>query len=159
MGFEPTVEFPLHTLSKRAPSTTRTSLRLESITYGFKIEPKVICAPIVPQPCRRLHTFCPAVCDYRVDRARRHDCYGLAEGAAKATWLRRQLIDTSDRCQRRRRPIVSAVPVAIVLTVHGSPSCPHRHAGLTVVGPSGCSGAWKAASAATKCSTTGSSST
>ena len=27
VGFEPTVEFPLHTLSKRAPSTTRTSLR------------------------------------------------------------------------------------------------------------------------------------
>ena len=27
MGFEPTVEFPLHTLSKRAPSTARTSLR------------------------------------------------------------------------------------------------------------------------------------
>ena len=26
-GFEPSVEFPLHTLSKRAPSTTRTSLR------------------------------------------------------------------------------------------------------------------------------------
>jgi hypothetical protein len=34
VGFEPTVEFPLHTLSKRAPSTTRTSLRLESTTYG-----------------------------------------------------------------------------------------------------------------------------
>jgi Recombinase/Recombinase zinc beta ribbon domain len=33
-GFEPSVEFPLHTLSKRAPSTTRTSLRLESITCG-----------------------------------------------------------------------------------------------------------------------------
>src|SRR5918993_368061 len=32
VGFEPTVEFPLHTLSKRAPSTTRTSLRLESTT-------------------------------------------------------------------------------------------------------------------------------
>src|SRR3954452_24596719 len=30
VGFEPTVEFPLHTLSKRAPSTTRTSLRLDS---------------------------------------------------------------------------------------------------------------------------------
>ena len=30
-GFEPTVEFPLHTLSKRAPSTTRTSLRLSGI--------------------------------------------------------------------------------------------------------------------------------
>src|SRR6266849_2413877 len=28
VGFEPTVEFPLHTLSKRAPSTTRTSLRV-----------------------------------------------------------------------------------------------------------------------------------
>jgi hypothetical protein len=31
-GFEPSVEFPLHTLSKRAPSTTRPSLHLESIT-------------------------------------------------------------------------------------------------------------------------------
>ena len=30
VGFEPTVEFPLHTLSKRAQSTTLTSLRLES---------------------------------------------------------------------------------------------------------------------------------
>src|ERR1017187_3405710 len=27
VGFEPTVEFPQHTLSKRAPSTTRTPLR------------------------------------------------------------------------------------------------------------------------------------
>src|SRR5438552_15966371 len=34
VGFEPTVEFPLHTLSKRAPSTTRPSLRVESTTYG-----------------------------------------------------------------------------------------------------------------------------
>jgi hypothetical protein len=33
VGFEPTVGFPLHTLSKRAPSTTRTSLRLESRAY------------------------------------------------------------------------------------------------------------------------------
>ena len=30
-GFEPSVEFPLHTLSKRAPSTTRTSLRVSGI--------------------------------------------------------------------------------------------------------------------------------
>src|SRR5437870_13856272 len=30
-GFEPSVEFPLHTLSKRAPSTTRTSLRSSGI--------------------------------------------------------------------------------------------------------------------------------
>jgi hypothetical protein len=34
VGFEPTVEFPLHTLSKRAPSTTRTSLPFRSTTYG-----------------------------------------------------------------------------------------------------------------------------
>src|SRR5260370_11310541 len=32
VGFEPTVEFPLHTLSKRAPSTTRTSLRIFRIS-------------------------------------------------------------------------------------------------------------------------------
>ena len=31
VGFEPTVRFPVHTLSKRAPSTTRTSLRLSGI--------------------------------------------------------------------------------------------------------------------------------
>src|SRR5713101_4096471 len=30
-GFEPSVEFPLHTLSKRAPSTTRPSLRTSGI--------------------------------------------------------------------------------------------------------------------------------
>src|SRR5579884_617098 len=29
VGFEPTLEFPLNTLSKRAPSTTRPSLRIE----------------------------------------------------------------------------------------------------------------------------------
>src|SRR6187549_999838 len=34
VGFEPTVEFPLHTLSKRAQSTTLTSLRLESTVCG-----------------------------------------------------------------------------------------------------------------------------
>ena len=28
VGFEPTLEFPLNTLSKRAPSTTRPSLRM-----------------------------------------------------------------------------------------------------------------------------------
>src|SRR6185436_20625225 len=41
VGFEPTVEFPLHTLSKRAPSTTRTSLRrlLESVVHGPVAEP------------------------------------------------------------------------------------------------------------------------
>jgi hypothetical protein len=30
VGFEPTLEFPLNTLSKRAPSTTRPSLHLET---------------------------------------------------------------------------------------------------------------------------------
>ena len=34
VGFEPTVEFPLHTLSKRAQSTTLPSLRLESAICG-----------------------------------------------------------------------------------------------------------------------------
>jgi hypothetical protein len=32
VGFEPTVEFPLHTLSKRAPSTARPSLRIFRIS-------------------------------------------------------------------------------------------------------------------------------
>ena len=32
VGFEPTVRFPVHTLSKRAPSTTRTSLRVFRIS-------------------------------------------------------------------------------------------------------------------------------
>ena len=44
-------------LSKRAPSTTRTSLHLESITYRHRIEPAAICALIVPSPCRSLHIF------------------------------------------------------------------------------------------------------
>src|SRR4029434_2954075 len=35
VGFEPTVEFPLHTLSKRAPSTTRTSLRVFGISPQY----------------------------------------------------------------------------------------------------------------------------
>jgi hypothetical protein len=34
VGFEPTLEFPLNTLSKRAPSTTRPSLHV----YGRLIE-------------------------------------------------------------------------------------------------------------------------
>ena len=44
-GFEPSVEFPLHTLSKRAPSTTRTSLRSSrSIVYS---DSKAASNPIV----------------------------------------------------------------------------------------------------------------
>jgi hypothetical protein len=35
-------------ISKRAPSTTRPSLPLKSSTYGLQIEPKTICARIVP---------------------------------------------------------------------------------------------------------------
>ena len=34
VGFEPTLEFPLNTLSKRAPSATRPSLRRRSIWEG-----------------------------------------------------------------------------------------------------------------------------
>ena len=39
VGFEPTLEFPLNTLSKRAPSATRPSLRLSkapSLRSGFR---------------------------------------------------------------------------------------------------------------------------
>ena len=45
VGFEPTVEFPLHTLSKRAPSTTRTSLRLSGINSLQAV------APLRPANC------------------------------------------------------------------------------------------------------------
>ena len=34
MGFEPTLEFPLNTLSKRAPSATRPSLRKGAILFS-----------------------------------------------------------------------------------------------------------------------------
>jgi hypothetical protein len=34
VGFEPTLEFPLNTLSKRAPSATRPSLRTHTIQAG-----------------------------------------------------------------------------------------------------------------------------
>src|SRR4030095_9762526 len=36
-GFEPWIEFPLYTLSKRAPSTTRPSLRLRTVRGFFSI--------------------------------------------------------------------------------------------------------------------------
>ena len=44
VGFEPTLEFPLNTLSKRAPSATRPSLRRnlgkdDSVPEGYRIEP------------------------------------------------------------------------------------------------------------------------
>jgi hypothetical protein len=47
VGFEPTVEFPLHTLSKRAPSTTRTSLRVFRIKHlpRYRWRRKRDCAP------------------------------------------------------------------------------------------------------------------
>ena len=35
MGFEPMIELPLYTLSKRAPSTTRPPLR---ISFNYKLE-------------------------------------------------------------------------------------------------------------------------
>src|SRR5579864_5543776 len=42
-GFEPSIEFPLYTLSKRAPSTTRPSLRRDaviSLTHAEQIIPE-----------------------------------------------------------------------------------------------------------------------
>src|ERR1041384_2767862 len=63
VGFEPTVEFPLHTLSKRAPSTTRTSLRAtcacssRSLTAGrlsriirLTRPPETTQAVVIPRP-------------------------------------------------------------------------------------------------------------
>ena len=37
MGFEPMKEFPLYTLSKRAPSTTRPPLQIILVYYNFVI--------------------------------------------------------------------------------------------------------------------------
>ena len=36
VGFEPTLEFPLNTLSKRAPSATRPSLRLGEFNFNIR---------------------------------------------------------------------------------------------------------------------------
>jgi hypothetical protein len=41
VGFEPTVEFPQHTLSKRAPSTTRTPLRVRLLQISRNVRPVV----------------------------------------------------------------------------------------------------------------------
>ena len=41
VGFEPTLEFPLNTLSKRAPSTTRPSLRGRLKQIGDGIPPPI----------------------------------------------------------------------------------------------------------------------
>ena len=38
-GFEPSVPFQVHTLSRRAPSTARTSLRLKNFVKTFEIRP------------------------------------------------------------------------------------------------------------------------
>ena len=46
-GFEPAVEFPLHTLSKRAPSTTRTSLRSKA-ERRWRNDPITRQAPLGP---------------------------------------------------------------------------------------------------------------
>ena len=37
-GFEPSIEFPLYTLSKRAPSTTRPSLRFVNFARNAKVQ-------------------------------------------------------------------------------------------------------------------------
>ena len=63
-GFEPSVEFPLHTLSKRAPSTTRTSLRVEeSAVYSHSTITSSRVVNITP--CRFTHSVqSPAVVRY-----------------------------------------------------------------------------------------------
>jgi hypothetical protein len=39
VGFEPTIRFPVYTLSKRAPSATRPSLRSEAAEYSAPAAP------------------------------------------------------------------------------------------------------------------------
>ena len=61
VGFEPTLEFPLNTLSKRAPSTTRPSLPWEHCnrraprdaeTYGIRLQSNIRCGLWPPMPNR-----------------------------------------------------------------------------------------------------------
>jgi hypothetical protein len=78
-GFEPSVEFPLHTLSKRAPSTTRTSLRssgINSLAEGG-------------EPCKNPSRDCDAMF---VEN--RQDSGKLRSGCAIS-------IDARQPCQRR----------------------------------------------------------
>ena len=61
-GFEPAVRLPLHTLSKRAPSTTRTPLRLWSLMI-------VCCAHQIRKPLARIiHEVFTAVAGSRQGR-------------------------------------------------------------------------------------------
>ena len=65
VGFEPTVEFPLHTLSKRARSTTPTSLRLEStVCEQSRADYRRNVLQILPFPQRVLYS---AVCEARAE--------------------------------------------------------------------------------------------
>ncbi len=66
-GFEPSVEFPLHTLSKRAQSTTLTSLRLES----------TICErsqTVYRKTLLQILQFCDVICIQRVTGRPQTNC-------------------------------------------------------------------------------------
>ena len=39
-GFEPSVRFPVHTLSRRAPSTARTALQVENYVKNIQLVPR-----------------------------------------------------------------------------------------------------------------------
>src|SRR5262245_58854179 len=54
-GFEPSIEFPLYTLSKRAPSTTRPSLRFRKARASLRIprDGSRLTISLVPQPISR----------------------------------------------------------------------------------------------------------
>ena len=47
MGFEPTLEFPLNTLSKRAPSTTRPSLLGVVYLFEFNTPRQFMTVPLM----------------------------------------------------------------------------------------------------------------
>src|ERR1051325_3738745 len=73
VGFEPTVEFPLHTLSKRAPSTTRTSLRIFRINELRAVAIRImqngplrifnLASPVIPTGCGDASKSLNANCD------------------------------------------------------------------------------------------------
>src|SRR6202030_3612949 len=52
VGFEPTLEFPLNTLSKRAPSTTRPSLLGRNSQHNMRLKLAILLHPL-RVPCER----------------------------------------------------------------------------------------------------------
>src|ERR1035438_7349430 len=100
VGFEPTLEFPLNTLSKRAPSTTRPSLRSgkKRQLAVHKLRPRSLYQDIMPPP--RL----------RMEYGEFHDTYpsGAAGGGVRDGWMRPEEGYAHPRillCRQSRQPV------------------------------------------------------